>query len=159
MMMMLELFHDIGKATSHALWIPVAVWTVGAVFVDALLRGVRPSPLVRYRVRQAVLFALPLGLIAGPVLHLPLSGTPVTAVASKLALNVPSLPPVDVASTTAPAFGWTHAGSPASFASPLLQGSCIESVAKLIWLRESASAASSGIFGRTSGSRGPHACG
>jgi len=109
MMMMLELFHDIGKATSHALWIPVAVWTVGAVFVDALLRGVRPSPLVRYRVRQAVLFALPLGLIAGPVLHLPLSGTPVTAVASKLALNVPSLPPVDVASTTAPAFGWTHA--------------------------------------------------
>ncbi|NBC84994.1 MAG: hypothetical protein GVY25_02230 [Bacteroidetes bacterium] len=100
---MLELLQDVGQATSHALWIPVAVWTVGASFVDALLRGVRPSPLVRYRVRQAVLFALPLGLIAGPVLHLPLSGTRVTAVASQVGSSVLSLPPVDVASTTRPA--------------------------------------------------------
>ncbi|HHP7238635.1 M56 family metallopeptidase [Longibacter sp.] len=109
MMTMLEVLHDIGRATAHALWIPVGIWTVGAMLIDGLLRGIRPSPLVRYRVRQALLFALPISLIAGLVLHLPVSSAPVHDVASRLGTSVLSLPTVDVAGGTGSAIDWTHA--------------------------------------------------
>ena len=61
---MLEFLEGIGRAGLWPFWIPVLAWTGLAAAVLGLLRGAHPC--VGYRVRQALLVALPASLLAAP---------------------------------------------------------------------------------------------
>lgn len=61
----------LGTASLNGIWLPLAAWTVLWLITEVVLRlasGVHP--VVRYRVVQAVLFSLPLGILAGAVVDL-----------------------------------------------------------------------------------------
>ncbi|MEM6288399.1 MAG: M56 family metallopeptidase [Bacteroidota bacterium] len=60
---MIPLLESLGEASVSAFWIPVAVWSAAALATEAGVRrwGGR-APATAYRLAQAVLFALPLGL-------------------------------------------------------------------------------------------------
>ena len=64
---MLEFLEGLGSASIWAFWVPVLVWTglagVGAV-VLARIRGLHP--IAGYRLRQALLLALPVAVLAAP---------------------------------------------------------------------------------------------
>ena len=61
---MLDLLADLGAATAYSLWLPVLVWTVVALPVWGLLARTSLHPLAQYRLRQVLLAALPVGLVA-----------------------------------------------------------------------------------------------
>ncbi|MXX35827.1 MAG: M56 family metallopeptidase [Gemmatimonadetes bacterium] len=64
---MLEFLEGLGSASVWAFWVPVLVWTglagVGAI-VLARMRGLHP--IAGYRLRQALLLALPVSVLAAP---------------------------------------------------------------------------------------------
>lgn len=64
----LTLLSDLGRASLHALWVPVALWTVVAGAAEVLLRWRRPPAALGLPVRGAVLCALPLALSVPPLL-------------------------------------------------------------------------------------------
>ena len=70
----LDLLARLGTWSLPALWTPLAFWTAGALLALAALRGCERSlpPLAHYRARQALLFALPLGLLAAATTDLSL---------------------------------------------------------------------------------------
>ncbi|MDE2795870.1 MAG: M56 family metallopeptidase [Gemmatimonadota bacterium] len=64
---MIEVLEGIGAASLAPFWVPVAVWTGLAVAVALALkvaRGLHPAG--GYRVRQGILFALPVSFLAAP---------------------------------------------------------------------------------------------
>ena len=65
---MLEIIERIGSGTVQAFWMPVLVWTglagVALLALGALER--RLHPLAGYRLRQALLLALPVSIVAAP---------------------------------------------------------------------------------------------
>ena len=65
---MFELLEGIGHGSAWSFWAPVLVWTGlsgAAVFVLVRTRGLQP-PIVGYRLRQALLLALPVSVLAAP---------------------------------------------------------------------------------------------
>ena len=69
---MFEFLAQIGIASATALWVPVLVWTglAGAVaFSLTLARGLHP--MMGYRLRQALLLALPASVLAAPWIPAP----------------------------------------------------------------------------------------
>ena len=65
---MLELIEGIGRVSVWSFWAPVLVWTGLSgitVFVLARARGLQ-HPIVGYRLRQALLLALPVSVLAAP---------------------------------------------------------------------------------------------
>lgn len=69
---LLDVLHQLGTWSVPALWIPLLVWTVLALPVGMALRRMsRLHPLVRYRLQQALLAALPLSVLAAPWLEMP----------------------------------------------------------------------------------------
>ena len=110
---MLEVLKEIGNATVWAFWAPVVVWT-GLAGMAALVlgraRGLHPT--AGYRLRQAVLLALPVSILAAP--WIPAFWTPAALVPGSGSLMrmptgdlAPSIVPfqsgvVEVASVPAP---------------------------------------------------------
>lgn len=69
---LLDLLHKLGVWSVPALWIPLLAWTLLALPAALLLRRTsRFHPLVRYRLQQALLAALPLGMLAAPWIEMP----------------------------------------------------------------------------------------
>lgn len=67
---MLELLEGVGRGSVWSFWAPVLVWTGLSgvtVFVLARARGLQ-HPIVGYRLRQALLLALPLSILAAPLI-------------------------------------------------------------------------------------------
>lgn len=60
----LDLLVDLGAWTLPAIWLPVLVWTVAAFAAEAVLRVRPPHALLALGVRRAVLWALPVGIVA-----------------------------------------------------------------------------------------------
>jgi len=60
----LDVLADLGAATAYAFWLPALVWTVVALSAWAGLSRASLHPLVQYRLRQVLLAALPVGLVA-----------------------------------------------------------------------------------------------
>jgi TonB family protein len=60
----LDVLADLGATTAHAFWLPVLVWTAVALPVWGLLARTSLHPLAHYRLRQVLLAALPVGLVA-----------------------------------------------------------------------------------------------
>jgi beta-lactamase regulating signal transducer with metallopeptidase domain len=58
----------LGAATVDSLWLPVLVWTALVLPAWALLARSSAQPLLQYRLRQALLAALPMGIAATSVL-------------------------------------------------------------------------------------------
>lgn len=93
---MIEVLEGIGAASLGPFWAPVAVWTGLAVVVALALklgRGLHPAG--GYRVRQGILFALPVSFLAAP--WVPALGLP------RLVLLESSLPAGDLPASTVPA--------------------------------------------------------
>jgi TonB family protein len=69
--MILERVADLGALSLDWLWLPLAAWTALWIVAEALLR-VLPTghPMVRYRVNQALLFSLPVGIASSALLDL-----------------------------------------------------------------------------------------
>ena len=70
---MFEFLAQIGTASATAFWVPVLVWTglAGAVALSlTLARGLHP--MMGYRLRQALLLALPASVLAAPWIPAPL---------------------------------------------------------------------------------------
>lgn len=59
---LLDGVHTLGAWSAGALWMPLVAWTLAALLAMVALRLRAPHPLTGYRARQALLFALPLGL-------------------------------------------------------------------------------------------------
>lgn len=72
-MTILDVLADLGQGTLAPLWIPVLAWTIMALPAAWAVKRWGSSALLRYRLLQATLFALPLGIIAAAVL--PSSGS------------------------------------------------------------------------------------
>ena len=69
---MLEFLETIGNGSVAALWVPVLVWTGLAGAAAVVLRLARPlHPVTGYRLRQALLLALPVSLLATPWMPAP----------------------------------------------------------------------------------------
>ena len=69
---MFEFLERIGTASATAFWVPVLVWTglAGAVALSlTLARGLHP--MMGYRLRQALLLALPASVLAAPWIPAP----------------------------------------------------------------------------------------
>ena len=67
---MVELLEGIGRGSAWSFWAPVLVWTALSgvmVFVLARARGLQ-LPIVGYRLRQALLLALPVSVLAAPLI-------------------------------------------------------------------------------------------
>ena len=64
---LLDMLAALGAATADSLWLPVLVWTALAAPVWWGLARSDAHPLLQYRVRQALLAALPMGVIAAAV--------------------------------------------------------------------------------------------
>lgn len=65
-----DLLAALGRGSIEPLWIPLALWTVAAVLGLGALTGLRGlHPLRMYRLAQALLLALPLALLGGPVVR------------------------------------------------------------------------------------------
>jgi len=58
---LLDMLAALGAATADSLWLPVLVWTALAAPVWWGLVRSDAHPLLQYRVRQALLAALPMG--------------------------------------------------------------------------------------------------
>jgi TonB family protein len=81
---LLDSLTALGANSLDVLWLPLAAWTVLWLLAELGLRLASGAhPVIRYRVAQAVLFSLPLGIAAGAVLDLP-SLLPAGAVAAML---------------------------------------------------------------------------
>lgn len=94
---LLDAAADLGRAAWPAVWRPLLLWTAGAVIVEGGLRLIHALPaLVRYRVRQTVLAALPAGLLSSLVIDMPLGTSPVPAMAALDPSRI-TLPAVTVA--------------------------------------------------------------
>ena len=66
---MFELLEGIGRGSAWSFWAPVLVWTALSgvtVFVLARARGLQ-HPIMGYRLRQALLLALPVSILAAPL--------------------------------------------------------------------------------------------
>ncbi len=90
----LSLLAELGAWALPHLWLPVAVWTVAALAAEVLLRlRARTHPVVALGVRRAILWALPVGLIAAALLPLllPAEATERIAVFSPEVLTLPTL--------------------------------------------------------------------
>lgn len=62
---LLDVLHALGMWSTAALWLPLLAWTLLALPLYVLIqRAERWHPLVRYRLLQALLFTLPVGLVA-----------------------------------------------------------------------------------------------
>lgn len=105
---LLDLLHALGAASWQTLWLPVLLWTSVVLIAVATLR-LTPSlpPLWTYRFRQALLAALPVGIITSAVVDLPLHALPNASVSAS-ALATTTLPTATVAPGTVP-LTWTHA--------------------------------------------------
>ena len=65
----LSLLEALGAWSLPYVWLPVGIWTAATLFVLVVLRFARRAhPLVPHLVRQALIVALPLALVAGVVL-------------------------------------------------------------------------------------------
>ena len=110
----LDLLQALGAWSGPALWLPVLIWTVLALPVSGALRLTEGHPSLRYRIQQALLAALPVGLIAGAWIDLPaLSGLVGAWQSEPAAMGTVILSEATVtgaAETTAPApWTWTWA--------------------------------------------------
>ena len=106
----LDLVHVIGRESLTLLWGPLLLWTVAAALVLGGLHLWRGGhPLVHYRVRQALLFALPMGMlaafIADPITALTSSGWSADGAAPSTGLIV-----VPDGALGAAEAGWSGAG-------------------------------------------------
>ena len=61
---MLDVLTDLGAASTYSFWLPVLMWTAVALPAWALLSRSSLHPLAQYRLRQVLLAALPVGLVA-----------------------------------------------------------------------------------------------
>ena len=101
-MTLLDLLADVGAASVRLVWLPLAAWTlVWAVAEAGLWAGRRSHPAVRYRAAQAVLLALPLGLVVAASVEVPPLLPPL---APDLAPDLAS-PPAGALSQTTPPVG------------------------------------------------------
>ena len=60
---MFEVITSLGLGSIHALWVPLGIWTILWMMAESVLwlsRDVHPG--VRYRLTQAVVWALPLSI-------------------------------------------------------------------------------------------------
>ena len=98
---MLEVLKEIGNATVWAFWTPVVVWTgLAGVAVLVLRRARGLHPTAGYRLRQAVLLALPVSILAapwmpavwGPVIWTPAVSTTAVLTPTSVAPALGSLP-------------------------------------------------------------------
>jgi len=64
---MTEFLHAIGTGSLSVLWIPVLGWTLAAFLMEGAVRRLSLPPILRYRLRQCILFALPAGVAAAAV--------------------------------------------------------------------------------------------
>ena len=96
---MLEVLKEIGNATVWAFWVPVVVWTalagVGALVLGRA-RGLHPT--AGYRLRQAVLLALPVSILAAP--WIPAFWTPAALIPGSGSLM--GMPTADLAPSSVP---------------------------------------------------------
>ena len=106
---MLEVLKEIGNATVWAFWAPVVVWTgLAGVAAFALGRARGLHPTTGYRLRQAVLLALPVSILAAPWMPAvwgPAIWTPPTlapAPPTPASGSLMSTPTVGLAPSTAP---------------------------------------------------------
>ncbi len=104
----LDLLHALGTASWQTLWLPALLWTSVALIAVAALR-LAPAlpPLWTYRFRQALLAALPLGIVAAAVTDLPTQVLPPSALSAS-ALGAATLPGATVTPGAVP-LTWTHA--------------------------------------------------
>jgi TonB family protein len=74
---LLDLLYTLGAASWQSLWLPALLWTSVALIAVAVLR-LAPAlpPLWTYRFRQALLAALPVGILAAAVIDLPARALP-----------------------------------------------------------------------------------
>lgn len=101
---MLQFLEHIGNASLLTFWVPVLVWTALAGVAALWLSMARNlHPLGGYRLRQALLLALPASILAGPwlpELSLPVAWAPAAEPAARATTS--SLEPVVAPAATAP---------------------------------------------------------
>ncbi|MEM1054296.1 MAG: TonB family protein [Bacteroidota bacterium] len=104
----LDLLLGMGEWAISAVWLPVLVWTALALLAEATLR-LRPHPLLALGVRQSLLWALPVGLLASLALPGLLPATVMDQVVAfrPQALDGIVLPAIEVGVTPAVAQGPT----------------------------------------------------
>ncbi len=123
----LDFLKALGVWSLPHLWLPLAAWTLVALAALALLRAWPAAhPLVQYRARQALLLALPLGLLAAAAAaDLAAWLQPAESPVFTFTIVVASVPTVEAApAPAAPDFTWWHAlglGTLAAVAAALLR--------------------------------------
>lgn len=104
-----DILAEIGAATTHSVWGPVGAWTVLALPLWALLeRTARLHPLAEYRLSQALLGALPVGIVAGSVVEMHPALGPSAALPAAGRVVLPSIEAM-AAATSMGGASW-HAG-------------------------------------------------
>lgn len=98
---LMDLLTALGAWSLRSFWVPVLAWTVAAVVTDVGLRVTGPAPLLKYRIRQALLFALPIAVLAS---WLPVGGVFSFAPSSGIA-ETTRLPEVQVTAGEEGAWG------------------------------------------------------
>jgi len=109
--LILDLLADLGRAALPSVWVPVAVWTALGVPVAWGVASWTSGPvLLRYRLGQATLLALPVGLLASAV-------APPFSPAALLPAPSPAAPG---ATLPAPSLSTVSASPPPSLLPPIL---------------------------------------
>lgn len=134
----LDRLADLGTTTAHWLWLPVLVWTAVVVPTWALLSHTSAHLPAQHRFRQALLAALPLGLIATvavdasgwlTVLHNQLWPEPSGTISVGPAVGVPEISTSAASSTSTPVWSWTHA---AGLATVIAAGGALVGIARMM---------------------------
>ena len=105
---LIHALHTLGDAALGGFWVPLAAWTLGAILVEGVLRSpVSCSALAWYRVRQALLLALPAGILLSAGIDLSDLGVDASGAAVLYVTGEPIEATVSAAGS-APAWTWTH---------------------------------------------------
>lgn len=74
---------EFGQSIWPVFWLPVLLWTVAAILTEGVLRLLPTLPaLVRYRIRQTVLAALPAGVVGTWLIESPFTTAPLPTVSA-----------------------------------------------------------------------------
>lgn len=134
----LDILAELGAATAFSLWLPLLVWTAAIIPAWMVLSYSSAPPLVQYRLRQVLLAALPVGMIA--TVAVDASGwlvalqevfwsEPAGSVRVGVIPLVADSAPSTVSPTAPPIWSWTHA---VGLATLVVLGGALVGIGRLI---------------------------